>query len=133
MHAFDEVLGRIDQLPRFVLIDVRVPEGRGLENRDHAARNGVALRGNAGDLLLERGAGRITAPLEPARSGEASCRAFSRVEDKASVAWYALYAPARWLVVAVVVRTNGSALTRSRGNRMTAQGRPIYEDRPPVS
>ena len=69
MHAFDEVLGRIDQLPRFVLLDVRVPDGRGLEHRDHAARNGVALRGNAGDLLLERGAGRITAPLEPARSG----------------------------------------------------------------
>ena len=37
------------------------------------------------------------------------------------VAWYALYALALWLVVAVVVRIYGFALTRSPGKTMTAR------------
>ena len=51
--------------------------------------------------------------------------AATRVNAPQEVAWYALYALALWLVVAVVVRTYGFALTRSRGNTMTAQGRSI--------
>jgi membrane protease YdiL (CAAX protease family) len=39
------------------------------------------------------------------------------------LAWYALYALALWLVVAVVVRTYGFTLVRSPGNSMAAQGR----------
>ena len=46
----------------------------------------------------------------------------TRVNAPQEVAWYAIYALALWLVVAVVARTHGFALTRSRRNTMTAQG-----------
>ena len=63
--------------------------------------------------------------LHVSSTGALVAFAATSVNAPQEVAWYALYALALWLVVAVVVRTNGFALTRSRGNTMPAQGRLI--------
>ena len=58
--------------------------------------------------------------LHVSSTGALVVLAATGVNAPQEVAWYALYALALWLVVAVVVRTYGFALTRSRGNTMTA-------------
>ena len=73
---------------------------------------------NSGSLLAAQ-------LLHVSSTGALVVLAATGVNASQEVAWYALYALALWLMVAVVVLTYGSGLTRSRGNTMTAQGQSI--------